>query len=82
MTEKEITLLGFEKEEIIEFYSENVNYYYHFKVVNGFEFISCSNKDAIYGDWFVEIFNTEPSIRFYNFAEVQGLINLLNKRKK
>ncbi len=28
-------------------------------------------------DWSVEIFNTDPTIRFNKFEEVQGLINQL-----
>ncbi len=67
MTEKEITLLGFEK-EVIEDYvgEESPDYYYYFKIADGLGFISCSEKDATYGDWYVEIFDTSPSIRFYN----------------
>ena len=32
------------------------------------------------GSWFVEIFNTEPQIRFDEFNELKALINLIEKR--
>jgi hypothetical protein len=78
MTEKEIKLLGFEKHEI-EDYDENNPYYYYLDIVSGLSFISESSDNVKDGNWFAEFFNTEPSVRFYNFAELQGLINLLTK---
>jgi len=90
MTEKEIQLLGFEKQEDggIEvsdddggLWVEDEFYYYTYDIVDGFELISSSNNEVGEdGQWFVEIFNTEPSIRFTEFGEVQALINLLQNR--
>jgi len=90
MTEKEIQLLGFEKQEDggIEvsddeggLWIEDEFYYYTYDIVDGFELISSSNNEVGEdGQWFVEIFNTEPSIRFTEFGEVQALINLLQSR--
>ena len=78
MTEKELKLLGFDKESIEDLDYEN-NYYYVLDVVNGLTFISCS-KDQVEDDkWYVDIFNTEPTIRFKKFEEVQSLINKLKK---
>jgi hypothetical protein len=90
MTEKEIQLLGFEKQEDggIELsddegglWVEDEFHYYTYDIVDGLTLISSSSdKIGEDGQWFVEIFNTEPSIRFTGFGEVQGLINLLEKR--
>ena len=30
------------------------------------------------GNWYVEFFNTDPLVRFYQFGEVQAIINQLN----
>lgn len=90
MTEREIQLLGFEKQEDggIEVsddengvWVEDEFHYYTYDIVNGLTLISNAN-DEIGEDekWFVEVFNTEPSIRFTGFGEVQALINLLESR--
>jgi hypothetical protein len=48
-------------------------------VVDGLSFITQSNDDVKNNEWHVEIFNTDPYIRFHKFEEVQGLINKLTK---
>jgi len=79
MTEKEIQLLGFEKQE--DGGIEDEFYYYTYDIVDGFELISSSNNEVgEAGEWFVEVFNTEPAIRFTEFGEVHALINLLQSR--
>ena len=80
MTEKEIKLLGFEKSLSLDDYDPY--YYYTYDVVKyGFSLISCTNVDIEKHDgWYIDIFNTEPHIRFYKFEEVQSLINLFTKR--
>jgi len=90
MTEKELQLLGFEKQEDagIEVsddqggqWVENEFHYYTYDIVHGLSLISNSNDEvAEDGEWFVEFFDTEPSIRFTEFAEVQALINLLQSK--
>jgi hypothetical protein len=46
------------------------------------EFISNANDDLIDGDeWYIDIVNTDPHIRFTEFGDVQGLINILEKRR-
>jgi hypothetical protein len=90
MTEKEIQLLGFEKQEDggIEIsddegglWIENEFYYYTYDIAMGLDLISNSNDQVGEdGKWFVEVFNTEPAIRFTEFGEVQALINLLQSR--
>jgi hypothetical protein len=90
MTEKEIQLLGFEKQEDggIELsddesglWIEHEFHYYTYDIAMGLDLISNSNDQVGEdGKWFVEIFNTEPAIRFTEFGEVQALINLLQSR--
>jgi hypothetical protein len=47
-------------------------------VVSGLGFISCTGFEGQNNGWYVEVFNTDPSIRFTSFGELQGLINKLN----
>jgi hypothetical protein len=75
MTEREIQLLGFEREDM------EYGYYYAYRIANGFEFLSNANDEIGEGEqWFVEFFNSDPQIRFEEFGEVQALINLIEKR--
>jgi len=81
MTEKEIQLLGFE----INYDDGGGNWdkyhYYTYTVAQGFEFISNANDEIKEGEeWYVEFFESTPIIRFYNFEELQSLINLLEKQ--
>jgi hypothetical protein len=79
MTEKEIQLLGFEREDYSDY--DGDWHYYSYKIANGFSFISNANNEIGENEpWFVEIFNTDPQIRFDEFGEVQALINLIEKR--
>lgn len=80
MTEKELTLLGMEKQEMSEFDGEeNPDYYYSKQLVTGLDFITNAKSECKNEDWYVEFFDTNPSVRFYNFAEVQGLFNKIEK---
>lgn len=76
MTEREITLLGF-KSQLINEHDEDDSYYYVLDIVSGLTFITPTNEEIKNNEWYVEFFNTEPSIRFDNFGIVQGLINKL-----
>jgi hypothetical protein len=78
MTEKEVQLLGFQKENLVD-YDQEDSYYYVLDIVDGLTFITPSNDEVKNNDWYVEVFNTEPSIRFHKFEKVQGLINKLTK---
>lgn len=76
MTEKELQILGFEKE--YEFGSDNSDwYYYSYKIADGMSLISCTNDQMQDNQWYVEVFNTEPAIRFCQMEKVQSLINTL-----
>ena len=78
MTEREIKLLGFEK--VDDHDGESPFYYYTYTIALGFEFISCANDEVESGEWYIEFFESDPTIRFTEFVEVQSLINLLEKR--
>lgn len=79
MTEKEITLLGFTK-EFIEDHEDDESFYYVLDIVDGLTFISQTNEEVKDNEWNIDIFNTDPIIRFTKFEELQSLINLLNKK--
>ena len=81
MTEKQIQLLGFEMNIDDGGGSWNKYHYYSYTVAQGLQFISNAS-DEIKEDeqWFIEVFNTDPVIRFTEFGEVQALINLLTSK--
>ena len=79
MTEKEIELLRFEKEFILE-YEGDEDYYYALDIVNGLTLISNCKSEEKGNQWQVEIFNTDPGIVFHQYEEVQALLNLLESR--
>lgn len=79
MTEREVILLGFTSEELKE-HEEDESYYYVLDIVDGLAFITRSNEEIKDDNWYVEVFNTDPAIRFTEFGEVQALINLLTSR--
>ena len=78
MTEKEVQLLGFEREEYGDW--DGDHHYYAYEITNGMSFISsASNEIEKDGQWYVDVFNTQDPIRFYKFEEVQNLLNILEK---
>lgn len=80
MTEKEIQLLGFKREDEEDLYDHSYHYY-TYEIARGFEFISNASDEIKEGEeWYIEFFESNPSIRFTKFEEVQSLINLLEKR--
>jgi len=82
MTEKQIQLLGFEKQVDDGGGSWDVYHYYTYTIAQGFEFISNASDEIKEGEeWFIEFFDSEPAIRFYKFEEVQALINMLERNK-
>jgi hypothetical protein len=80
MTEQELQALGFER-EVDNSDSAHVYHYYSLQLAMGFGFISCAS-DAIGNDgqWYVEFFDSYPTIRFTDFGELQSLINLIKSR--
>ena len=83
MTEHELQALGFTKEPSeygLNVDDEDVAYYYVYTVADGLEFISADSADVKNDKWWVEVFNTDPTIRFTDFEELQSLINLIKSR--
>jgi len=76
MTERELILLGFKSEEIKE-YDEDDTYYYILDIVDGFSLITPTNDEIKNDEWFVEVFNTNPLIRFHKINEVETLVNII-----
>lgn len=82
MTEKEIQLLGFEKSDVSgEESGENSYHYYTYKITKGLELISCDSDNLLDGEWYVEFFDTEVPVRFFDMVKVQSLISTLEKAK-
>ena len=86
MTEKELELLGFEKQIVTNDESQNGYdfYFYSYKIADGLTFISCANDEVELDDfaienWYVEIEETNPQIKFDSFGKVQVLFNILEK---
>lgn len=79
MTEREIELLGFQKEWMSED-DEQDDYYFAYDIVDGLTLISNAKSDSKGGQWWIEIFDTDPCIRFHEFAEVQALMNQLESK--
>lgn len=79
MTEKEIQLLGFEKQ--VEEDTEHPFYYYTLSLPGGLSFITNANDKTLggpNGDWYVEFFDN-PAIRYVQFEELQALLNNLKR---
>ena len=79
MTERELISLGFLSEQIKD-HDDDDTYYYALDIVDGITFITTTNDEIKDDEWYVDIFNTDPIIRFYDFQEVKGLINTLKNR--
>jgi hypothetical protein len=80
MTERELEILRFKKVEVsAEESGDKAYHYYTHDVVNGLSFISNASVEAKDGNWFVEFFNTETPVRFYDMGQVLGLLNILTK---
>jgi hypothetical protein len=82
MTEKEIQLLGFKKINVSAEESGSEPYHYYiYEFTKGLEFITQDSDSAEDDNWYVEFFNTEIPIRFYDMMNVQTLISTFEKAK-
>jgi hypothetical protein len=80
MTERELEILRFEKVEVSAEESGDVGYhYYRHDIVNGLSLISNDSDETDGDNWYVEFFNTEIPVRFYDMNKVLVLINTLTK---
>lgn len=88
MTEQELIELGFNRED--EFgtecsddqgneWTEDNFYYYSYDLVGGLDLITGpSDEDCAKNDeWYVEIFDTYPAVKFTDAQKVKTLIDLL-----
>lgn len=77
MTEKEIIELGFEQ----EFHTDDENlYYYTYDIALGLCLITQMNDEVKGGNWYVEFFDTTPSIRFTEAKDVKELLDILKSK--
>ena len=75
MTEEEIIDLGFNKE------TQEDYHYYTKDITNGLSFTTNANDETLNNDWYIEFFNTEIPIRYYNVEDVKELLKLIYKGK-
>tara|TARA_R110002051_G_C8352546_1_gene440386 strand:- start:84 stop:350 length:267 start_codon:yes stop_codon:yes gene_type:complete len=80
MTEKELLDLGFVKENSSDTSDGVAEFYYYIKdITNGLSFISGCSDDIDDDDWYIEFFNTEIPIRYYEYSTVKELFILIEK---
>tara|TARA_R110000868_G_scaffold32604_1_gene118626 strand:+ start:150 stop:407 length:258 start_codon:yes stop_codon:yes gene_type:complete len=80
MTEKDLLKLGFTKEDSSEFIDDEPDFYYYVKdITNGLTFITNGNDDMEGQDWYVEFFDTEVPIRYYDYSSVKMLLTLIEE---
>ncbi len=77
MTENQIIELGFEK----EFHADNEDlYYYTCDIALGLCLITQMNDEVKDGNWYVEFFDTTPSIRFTEAEDAKQLLDILKSK--
>ena len=80
MSEKELLQLGFTKEYSTDIIEDEPDFYYYVKdICDGLTFISNGNDDMEGEEWFVEFFNTEVPIRYYESSTVKMLFALIEE---
>ncbi len=74
MLEKDLIELGFEKEISLDLVNGEPEFYYYVKeITNGLTFITNTNDEARDSGWYVEFFNTEIPVRYYERYMVKAL---------
>ena len=81
MSEKELLQLGFTKEYGLETGVEDEPdfYYYVKEITNGLSFITNGNDEMEGKEWYVEFFDTEIPIRYYESSTVKMLFMLIEE---
>lgn len=78
MTEKELLKLGFVKEFSLDTIDDQPEYYYYAKdYTSGLSFISNASDEIVDGEWYVEFFETEIPVRYYEYDKVKSLFELI-----
>ena len=75
MKEQDIINLGFTKEFGEDFY------YYVYDLASGFSLITQASDEVVDNKWFVEFFDSHPTLRFTDKESVKALIKIINKAK-
>lgn len=75
MKEQDLIDLGFTKE-----FGDNF-YYYTYDFARGFSLITQASDEVVDNKWFVEVFETDQTIRFTNKGLVEALIIIINNGK-
>jgi hypothetical protein len=61
-------------------YEGDTEYYYSYDIVRGLSLITNTNEEAEKSGWKVEIFDTEPTIRFTDFVHIQAFIKSMTSK--
>ena len=80
MTENDLLKLGFKKEAPFDLIDDDPDFYYYVKeITNGLTFITNGNDDMEGQDWYVEFFDTEVPIRYYDYSSVKMLLMIIEE---
>jgi hypothetical protein len=80
MSENELLQLGFTKELGVDIIEDEPDFYYYVKeICDGLTFITNGNDEMEGKEWYVEFFNTEVPIRYYEYATVKMLFMLIEE---
>ena len=80
MSEKELLELGFTKEFGDDVIEDEPDFYYYVKeITDGLTFITNGNDEMEGKEWYVEFFNTEIPIRYYESSTVKMLFMLIEE---
>ena len=80
MSEKELLELGFTKEFSTDIIEDEPDFYYYVKdITDGLTFITNDNSEMEGKEWYVEFFNTEIPIRYYESSTVKMLFMLIEE---
>ena len=80
MSEKELLELGFTKEFSSDIIEDVPDFYYYVKeICNGLTFITNGNDEMEDQNWYVEFFDTEVPIRYYEYTSVKMLFELIDE---
>lgn len=88
MSEQELLDLGFERceedglnfsEDFDAVSADGAYHYYYHHIADGLGLISNESDDLMDGMWYVEVFDTDPRIRFMNKKEVLDFLSIIKK---
>lgn len=78
MKEKDLVELGFEKEVSLDLINGEPEFYYYVKdITKGLTFITNTDDEARDDGWYVEFFNTNIPVRYYDSDTLKKLFKLI-----